>query len=100
MLHLQEIIGGPLDVFSDLMAMGALRALRRTGRRVPDDIAVIGFDDSPLAQHAEPALSSVHQPLEAMAARMTRELLALIAAPGRAPAHVILDTELVLRDSA
>jgi DNA-binding LacI/PurR family transcriptional regulator len=85
---------------SDLMAMGALRALRRTGRRVPDDIAVIGFDDSPLAQHAEPSLSSVHQPLEAMAARMTRELLALIAAPDRSPAHVILDTELVLRDSA
>jgi DNA-binding LacI/PurR family transcriptional regulator len=85
---------------SDLMAMGALRALRRTGRRVPDDVAVIGFDDSPLAQHAEPSLSSVHQPLEAMAARMTRELLASIAAPDRAPAHVILDTELVLRDSA
>lgn len=85
---------------SDLMAMGALRALRRTGRRVPDDIAVIGFDDSPLAQHAEPSLSSVHQPLEAMAARMTRELLALIAAPDGPPAHVILDTELVLRDSA
>jgi DNA-binding LacI/PurR family transcriptional regulator len=85
---------------SDLMAIGALRALRRTGRRVPDDIAVIGFDDSPLAQHAEPSLSSVHQPLEAMAARMTRELLALIAAPDRPRAHVILATELVLRDSA
>jgi len=85
---------------SDLMAVGALRALRRSGRRVPDDIAVIGFDNSPLAQHAEPALSSVHQPLEAMAARMTRELLAAIAAPERAPVHVILDTELVLRDSA
>lgn len=85
---------------SDLMAVGALRALRRAGRHVPDDIAVIGFDDSPLAQHAEPSLSSVHQPLEAMAARMTRELQAIIAAPDRAPVHVILDTELVLRDSA
>jgi DNA-binding LacI/PurR family transcriptional regulator len=85
---------------SDLMAVGALRALRRTGRRVPEDIAVIGFDDSPLAQHAEPSLSSVHQPLEAMAARMTRELLAIIATPARAPVHAILDTELVLRDSA
>jgi len=85
---------------SDLMAMGVLRALRRTGRRVPDDIAVIGFDDSPLAQHADPSLSTVHQPLEAMAARMTHELLAIIAAPGREPVHAILDTELVLRDSA
>jgi len=85
---------------SDLMAAGALRALRRTGRRVPDDVALIGFDDSPLAQHTEPALSTVRQPADAMATRMTRELLALIARSGREPVRVVLDTELVLRDSA
>jgi len=85
---------------SDLMAAGALRALRRLGRRVPDDIAVIGFDDSPSAQQARPKLTTVRQPVDAMAARMVGELLAQIANPGRQPSHIVLDTELVLRDSA
>lgn len=84
---------------SDLMAAGALRALRRLGRCVPDDVAVIGFDDSPSAQQARPKLTTVRQPVDAMAARMVSELLAQIANPGRQPTHIVLDTELVLRDS-
>jgi DNA-binding LacI/PurR family transcriptional regulator len=84
---------------SDLMAAGALRALRRLGRRVPEDVAVIGFDDAPSAQQARPKLSTVRQPVDAMAARMVGELLAQIASPGRQPSHIVLDTELVLRDS-
>jgi DNA-binding LacI/PurR family transcriptional regulator len=67
---------------------------------VPDDVAVIGFDDSPLAQHTDPRLSTVRQPVDAMAARMTSELLNLMAAPSPSPVHVVLDTKLVLRDSA
>jgi DNA-binding LacI/PurR family transcriptional regulator len=86
-------------VASDLMAVGALRALRRLGRRVPDDVAVIGFDDSALAQLADPRLSTVRQPVDAMAGRMIQELLARIADPGREPAHSILETQLILRDS-
>jgi DNA-binding LacI/PurR family transcriptional regulator len=86
-------------VASDLMAIGALHALRRLGRRVPDDVAVIGFDDSVLAQHTDPRLSSVRQPVDAMAERMIQELLARIADPGREPGHSILETRLVLRDS-
>ena len=85
---------------SDLMAAGVLGALRRAGRRVPDDVAVIGFEDSPLAQHTDPKLTTVRQPVEAMGARMASELLALIGRGGQQPAHVILDTELVIRDSA
>lgn len=85
---------------SDLMAAGVLGALRRRGRRVPDDVAVVGFEDSPLAQHTEPKLTTVRQPMEAMGTRMVQELLALIARSGREPAQVILDTELVIRDSA
>jgi len=85
---------------SDLMAAGVLGALRRSGRRVPDDVAVIGFEDSPLAQHTDPKLTTVRQPVEAMGARMASELLALIARGGQQPAQVILDTELVIRDSA
>ena len=67
---------------SDLMAAGALRALRRLGRRVPDDVAVIGFDDSP-SQQARPKLTTVRQPVDAMAAPMVSEMLAQVADPRR-----------------
>ena len=87
-------------VASDLMAVGTLRALRRLGRRVPDDVAVIGFDDSMLAQHTDPRLSTVMQPVDAMAERMVQELLSKIADPGCDASHAVLDTKLILRDSA
>jgi DNA-binding LacI/PurR family transcriptional regulator len=86
-------------VASDLMAVGTLRALRRLGRRVPDDVAVIGFDDSMLAQHTDPRLSTVRQPVDAMAERMVQELLSKIADPGCDASHAVLDTRLILRDS-
>jgi DNA-binding LacI/PurR family transcriptional regulator len=85
---------------SDLMAIGVLRALRRAGRQVPDDVAVIGFDDSPMARHTDPPLTTVRQPIEAMGARMAHELLTLIEHTGQAPRHVVLDTTLALRASA
>jgi DNA-binding LacI/PurR family transcriptional regulator len=85
---------------SDLMAAGALHALRRLGRRVPRDVAVIGFDDLPAAQQTDPSLTTVRQPVDAMATRMVTEILAQIADPGRAPSHVVLDTQLILRGSA
>jgi DNA-binding LacI/PurR family transcriptional regulator len=85
---------------SDLMAVGALQALHRLGRRVPDDVAVIGFDDAPSAKRTEPRLSTVRQPVGAMGVWLVRELMARMADPGRDPAQVILDTELVLRSSA
>jgi DNA-binding LacI/PurR family transcriptional regulator len=87
-------------VASDLMAAGALRALRRYGRRVPDDVAVIGFEDSPLARHTDPKLTTVRQPIEEMGKRLATELLALIARDGEDPSHVVLDTTLVIRESA
>ncbi|WP_052393873.1 LacI family DNA-binding transcriptional regulator [Kutzneria sp. 744] len=85
---------------SDLMAVGVLRALRRAGRRVPDDVAVIGFDDLPIGRHTDPPLTTVRQPVEEMGARMTRELLGLIVDGPSAPRRIVLDTELVLRASA
>jgi DNA-binding LacI/PurR family transcriptional regulator len=87
-------------VASDLMAVGALDALGRLGRRVPEDVAVLGFDDLPLSQHTKPRLSTVRQPVDAMAAQMVREMLALVDDPGRGPRRMVLETELVLRDSA
>jgi len=60
---------------NDLMAIGALRALRDAGRRVPEAVAVVGFDDSPLSRVTEPPLSTVRQPLEGSGAEAARMLL-------------------------
>jgi DNA-binding LacI/PurR family transcriptional regulator len=84
---------------SDLMAAGALRALKAAGRRVPEDVAVIGFDDSAIARYAEPPLTTVRQPVEEMGRQMTRLLLAKVAGEA-AGMSVILQTELVVRASA
>ena len=65
-------------VASDLMAFGALRTLREAGRRVPEDVAVIGFDDAPIARQAEPPLTTVFQPVEEMGRQMARLLVARI----------------------
>ena len=84
---------------SDLMALGAIRALRRAGRRVPDDVAVIGFDDSPPAQHTDPRLTTVRQPVEEMGAEMARQLTRRIAGDPSVRQHTVFPTELVIRDS-
>ncbi|WP_431987319.1 LacI family DNA-binding transcriptional regulator [Streptomyces griseoflavus] len=85
---------------SDTMAAGALHALRAAGRRVPEDVAVIGFDDFPLAQHTDPKLTTVRQPLEDIGRTMVRLLLEEMEDSAVAWRHVILRTELVLRGSA
>ena len=85
---------------SDLMAFGALRALREAGRRVPEEVAVIGFDDAPIARQAEPPLTTVFQPVEEMGREMARLLVARIRGEEGHPPHVLLDTHLVTRDSA
>ncbi|WFE39161.1 LacI family DNA-binding transcriptional regulator [Micromonospora sp. WMMD998] len=87
-------------VASDLMAFGALRALREAGRRVPEDVAVIGFDDAPVARQAEPPLTTVFQPVEEMGRQMTRMLVARIRGEDVPSPHVLLDTELIHRASA
>ncbi|MFE7766086.1 LacI family DNA-binding transcriptional regulator [Streptomyces sp. NPDC057438] len=84
-------------VASDLMAQGALAALRRAGRRVPEDVAVGGFDDSAAATEAVPALTTIRQPYDRISTEMVRVLLAQIG--GEDPAAVILPTELVRRES-
>lgn len=85
-------------VASDLMAQGVLTALERAGRRVPQDVAVGGFDDSPAALPARPELTTIRQPWDRISAEMVRVLLAQIG--GEDPAAVILPTELVKRESA
>lgn len=86
-------------VASDLMAQAALRTLREAGRRVPEDVAVIGFDDTETAAYTEPPLTTVRQPIQEIGRQMTRQLLRLAAGEPIEPA-VVLPTELILRDSA
>jgi DNA-binding LacI/PurR family transcriptional regulator len=85
---------------SDLMAVGAVRTLIRAGRRVPDDVAVVGFDDSVVAETATPALTSVHQPVVDIGRRLVRVLLDAVTAERRVPAATVLPTHLVVRDSS
>jgi DNA-binding LacI/PurR family transcriptional regulator len=80
------------------MAVGALQALAELGRRVPDDVAVVGFDDLPLAAAASPPLTTVCQPFEEMTRELVRLLRARIA--GEPVEHVVLQPQLVRRASA
>ncbi|MFD9028913.1 LacI family DNA-binding transcriptional regulator [Streptomyces parvulus] len=85
---------------NDLMAQGAVQVLRDHGRRVPGDVAVIGFDDSSVAVTCRPRLTTVRQPVEEMAATMARLLDEHIRGERRDPTSVVFDPELVVRDSA
>ncbi len=82
---------------NDNMAAGALRALRGAGRVVPGDVAVVGFDDLDIARIAEPSLTTVRQPIEALGHEMARMLVRLIG--GEEPNPLVLPTHLVTRSS-
>jgi len=84
---------------SDLMGIGVLRALREAGRRVPEDVAVVGFDDVQAARYADPPLTTVRQPIAEIGRRLARQLLRLAGGEAIEPA-VVLDVKLVLRGSA
>ncbi|MGN9910875.1 LacI family DNA-binding transcriptional regulator [Phytohabitans sp. LJ34] len=86
-------------VASDLMAHGALRTLREAGRRVPDDVAVVGFDDVEIARYTDPPLTTVRQPIIDIGREMVRQLLR-IAHGDDVEEALILPTELVIRESA
>jgi DNA-binding LacI/PurR family transcriptional regulator len=85
---------------SDLMAAGALTALYAAGRRVPEDVAVVGFDDSIIALSTQPALSSVRQSMEAMGRELVSVLLQTVDARDRVVRRVVLGTELIVRQSS
>ncbi|MFF5425209.1 MULTISPECIES: LacI family DNA-binding transcriptional regulator [unclassified Streptomyces] len=85
---------------NDLMAQGACQFLRERGKRIPQDVAVIGFDDSSVAVTCRPPLTTVRQPVEKMAGAMARLLSEHIQGTRTAPASVLFDPELVVRESA
>jgi LacI family transcriptional regulator len=94
--------GRPSAIFAsnDAMAIGALSALRASGLKVPDDVAVAGFDDIPMAAYVEPPLSSVHVNISALGERATVRLLeAMQATDGHHVLREILPTTLVVRRS-
>ncbi|GEB57505.1 LacI family DNA-binding transcriptional regulator [Streptomyces gardneri] len=89
-------------VANDLMATGALRTLRERGVRVPEDVAVVGFDDmASVIDRTSPALTTIRQDIEGMGRLMVKLLMRLLdGTDGAAPASVITPTSLVRRDSA
>ncbi len=85
---------------SDLMAVAALGVLQAAGRHVPGDVAVVGYDDSPIATTTRPTLSSVRQPIEEMGREMVHLLSESIEQTGRVPRRIVLTTELIARASS
>ncbi|MET9956872.1 LacI family DNA-binding transcriptional regulator [Streptomyces sp. NPDC006339] len=87
---------------NDLMASGALRTLRERGIGVPEDVAVVGFDDMPaVVRDTEPALTTVHQDIEGMGRLMVRLLMRILDEGGdRTPESIVTPTALVRRASA
>ena len=92
--------GRPEAVFaaSDVVALGAIGALREAGLRVPDDVSIVGFDDVPLAAYFDPPLTSIRVPAYDLGLAAGHALLDRIA--GReVPSRTLLPTELIVRAS-
>lgn len=100
-LRLLDQPNPPSAIFAcnDLMAMGAIRAVVRKGKRVPDDVSIVGFDDIRLAAFTNPALTTVAQPKYEMGELAANLLLERIAGSKTAAEHHIQTTYLVVRDS-
>lgn len=106
MVNMQRLLPASPDavfVASDMMAIGALKALRQAGRRVPQDVALVGYDDIPIASAIEPALTTVRQPIERMGSMAVEVLLNVLEEPLEKETlarRIILLPELVVRASS
>lgn len=92
-LEMDAIFAGDDDA-----ATGVITALKRAGKRIPQDIAVVGFDDLPLSRHLSPPLTTVRAPIEQVGMEAASQLIRLIRT-GQATSLVILPTELIIRQS-
>ncbi len=88
-----------LFAFNDVSAIGAIRALRDAGLRVPEDVAVVGFDDIPIASFNTPSLTTIRQPLRRMGEIAARTLLDRLQKKPSGPEEVAVEPELVIRES-
>lgn len=83
---------------SDVQALGAMRALKENGLRVPDDVAVIGFDDIAISRYV--GLSTLRQPMRQMGALAVEKFLLRLLHPGHPVSHTVFSPELVLRTTS
>jgi LacI family transcriptional regulator len=90
-----------LFAFNDISAIGAIRALRENGSRVPEDVSVVGFDDIQSAAFQNPGLTTVRQPLRRMGSLAAETVLRSITAPtsDRSSRRITVEPELVVRES-
>jgi LacI family transcriptional regulator len=97
----QLLPAAPDAVFaaSDIMAVGAMRAIREAGLAVPENIAVVGFDDIPLAGLPDPHLTTIRQPIYQFGYQTVDVLIDLIENGMTPPRRIIMDTELIIRDT-
>jgi DNA-binding LacI/PurR family transcriptional regulator len=86
-------------VINDFSALGALRAAKETGCKVPDDLSIIGFGDVPFASMTDPPLTTVREPFQKMGHEAADMLLKIIRGKRLAKKHMILPVELVIRES-
>jgi LacI family transcriptional regulator len=84
---------------SDLMAVGAMRAVREVGLKIPDDVAFVGFDDVAIATYADPHLTTIRQPIVRFGFNAVEVLIDLIENGIKPARRIMMDTELIIRDS-
>ncbi|GAB4495502.1 MAG: LacI family DNA-binding transcriptional regulator [Anaerolineales bacterium] len=91
----------PQGVFvaNDVMAAGAYRAIKEAGLKIPDDIAVVGFDDIPLAAQLQPPLTTIRQPMQTLGTLAVQRLLDILHQPDTPPQQLLLPPELIIRQS-
>ena len=92
----------PTAVFvaSDVVAMGAIRAIKQAGLRIPEDIAVVGFDDIPFAEYSDPPLTTMHLPAYGLGWAAGERMVRLALNEGLGTSGVLLEAELVVRKSS
>lgn len=92
----------PTAIFAcnDMMAIGVLRAAAETGRRVPDDLAIVGFDDIELASYTIPPLTTIAQPIDTMGQQAVEMLVAAVGDKGHSRRSAVLKAHLVVRASS
>jgi LacI family transcriptional regulator len=84
---------------NDLMAVGAMRAIKAAGLRIPQDIAVVGFDDVPLASLAEPALTTIRQDINQLGWTAAEELITMLESDDKKNCRKLIPVELIIRQS-
>jgi len=101
MSELLKLPGRPTAVFvgSNLMTLGALQAIHERNMQIPQQIAVVGFDDMPWAVSLNPPLTAVAQPAYKVGVTAARLLLERLQNPAKPPRHLVLETSLVVRSS-